>query len=330
MFIGKDAKIRANEINFSKENTMPLTANTIEQIGEWCLQSETIAGVRSKARGEFFGYDEPGTIKYMEGAEELNPRERRFLGWFCFTFRLPDGKYPAELAAECLFSGAELKSALKSIQDVRFVMAVVTMVAPGKGAYLQLENEEFEIDSRYLSQNIEKDDVLCAHILPVGRNRWVLGPGWITWPTRFGPGIRSHLKQFQLDPIALERFLQQRSPGIEDKPKIDYPQDNTLKAAVSRMTEVAQTAGKDRLVMTLDEWKTIVQNYMKLEESDMKIKDFNKFSEDIIKRVGNVTSLDELNKWLGLATNIWNNVPQPNRGNKSPNEIAAEYRLRGH
>jgi hypothetical protein len=173
------------EIDFSEENTMPLTANTIEQMGEWCLQFETIAGVRSKARGEFFGYDEPGTIKYMEGAEELNARERRFLGWFCFTFRLPDGKYPAELAADSIFSGAELKSALKSIQGVRFVMAVVTMVAPGKGAYLQLENEEFEVDSRYLSQNIEKDDVLRAHILPVGRNRWVLGPGWMARTTCF-------------------------------------------------------------------------------------------------------------------------------------------------
>jgi hypothetical protein len=309
---------------------MPLTANTIEQICAWCLQSEILAGVRSKAIGEFFGYDEPGVIKYMEGAEALNPQERRFLGWFCFTFRLPDGKYPAEMAADSIFSGAELKSALKSIQDVRFIMAVVTMVATGKGAYLQLENEEFEVDSRYLSQYIKRDDVLCAHILPVGRNRWVLGPGWITWPTRFGPGIRSHLKQFQLDPVALERFLQQRSPGIKGKPKIEYPHDNTLKEAVSRMTGVAQTAGKDRLIMTLDEWKIIVQNYMKLEESNMKIKDFNKFSEDIIKRVGNVTSLDELNRWLALATNIWNNVPQPDRGNRSANEIAAEYRSRGH
>jgi len=304
---------------------MPLTANTVEQIAGWCLQSEIIAGERSKARGEFFGYDEPGVIKYLEEVEELNTRERRFLGWFCFTFRLPDGKYPAELAADSIFSGAELKSALKSIQGVRFVMAVVTMVAPGKGAYLNLEDEEFEVDSRYLSQNIEKDDVLCAHILPVARNRWVIGPGWLTWPTRFGPGIRSRLKQFQLDPIALERFLQQRSPGIgiEDKPKIDYPQDKNLEAAISRMTEAARAAGKDRLVLSTEEWKKTVLNYMKIEE-------FIKFSEDIVKRAGKVTSLDELNRWVALGTNIWNNVPQPNRGNRSPNEIAAEYRSRGH
>lgn len=302
---------------------MPLTANTIEQICAWCLQSEIIAIVRLKARGEFFGYDEPGNIKYMEGAEEFNLKERRFLGWFCFTFRLPDGKYPAELAADSIFAGVDLKSALKSIQDVRFVMAVVTMVAPGKGAYLQLENEEFEVDSRYLSQNIEKDDVLCAHILPVGRNRWVLGPGWITWPTRFGPGIRSHLKQFQLNPIALERFLQQRSKGIEDKPRIDYPQDNNLEAAVSRMTEAAQAAGKDRLVLATEEWEKIVLNYMKIEE-------FIKFNEDVVKRVGKVESLDDLNRWIALGTNIWNNVPQPDRGNRSANEIKAEYGSGGH
>lgn len=69
---------------------MSLSAKIVEELAQWCARSETIADVRAKARGDFFGYDEPGTIKYMGGAEELNTRERRFLGWFTFYFRLLD------------------------------------------------------------------------------------------------------------------------------------------------------------------------------------------------------------------------------------------------
>ena len=32
-----------------------------------------------------------------------------------------------------------------------------------------------------------------------------------------------------------------------------------------------------------------------------------------------------VDKWLGLAMNIWNNTPQPDRGSKSPFEISREY-----
>ena len=105
---------------------MPLTNSMVEQLAEWCLRSDTLADVRSKARSDFFGYDEPGTIKYMAETGEVNGRERRFLSWFGFSFRLPDGRHPAELAATALLSGAGLTSAPKSIQDARSVMAVVT------------------------------------------------------------------------------------------------------------------------------------------------------------------------------------------------------------
>ena len=56
----------------------------------------------------------------------------------------------------------------------------------------------------------------------------------------------------------------------------------------------------------------------------MKASDFLLFGKDIGRRAGKTESLDELNKWLALSYNIWNNVPQPDRGNRSPNEIAAE------
>ena len=158
---------------------MPLTNSIVEQLTEWCALSDTLADVRSKARSDFFGYDEPGTIKYMAEIGEINGRERRFLGWFGFSFKLPDGKHPADLAAAALLTEVGLTSALKSIQQARYVMAITTMVRPGKGVYLELEDEEFEVDSRILSQVLYKDDALCAHIMPVGRGRWMVCPGLV-------------------------------------------------------------------------------------------------------------------------------------------------------
>jgi len=57
---------------------MPLTNSMIEQLASWCVTSDVLAEIRSKARSDFFGYDEPGTVKYMAQTGELNARERRF------------------------------------------------------------------------------------------------------------------------------------------------------------------------------------------------------------------------------------------------------------
>lgn len=297
-----------------KETPMPLSLSMIENLCQWCATTEELADARASARSHFFGYDEPGEIKYMAGTGDVNGRERRFLSWFGFCFRLPDGRHPAELAATALLSGAGLTSALKSTEDARYVMAVVTMVRPGKGVYLELQDEEFDVDSNILSQVLYKDDALCAHIMPIGRGRWLVCPGWLVWPTRLGPGMRSHLKQFQLDPVKLERFLQQRASSAEERPKIEYPRDNTLEEAVARMTAAARAEGKDRLVRSVEEWKTLVL-------ACMKANDFNRFSKDVVKRVGKLPSLDDLNRWLALAMNIWNSTPQPDRGDKSAYEI---------
>jgi len=297
---------------------MPLTNSMIEQLTEWCALSDVLADVRSKVRSDFFGYDEPGAIKYMAETGEVNGRERRFLGWLGFSFRLPDGKHPAELAAAALLTGVGLTSALESIQQARYVMAIVTMARPGKGVYLELEDEEFEVDSRILSNVLYKDDALCAHIMPVGRGRWMVCPGWLVWPTRLGPGIRSRLKKFQLDPIKLERFLQQRASTAEERPKIDYPRDNTLEEAVARITAVAQAEGRDKLVRPAKEWKALVLSCM--EENDL-----NRFSKKVMGWVGTVSSLDDMNKWLALAMNIWNATPQPDRGGKTAYEMGQQF-----
>ena len=296
---------------------MALNANLVEQLAAWCATSDELADVRSKARSDFFGYDEPSEIKYLPGAGEVNGRERRFIGWFGFSFRLPDGRHPAEMAAANLLDGTRLSSALKSIQDSRYIMALTTMVIPGKGVYLELEDEEFDVGSRVLSRELSKGDALCAHVLPAGRGRWVVCPGWLVWPTRLGPNMCANLRKIQPDPILLERFLQQRASAGDKKPRVDYPRENTLEEAVARMTEAAQAAGKPRLVRSVLAWKRSVL-------ACMRSGDMTRFSEDVMKRLGDVPSLDDLSRWLALAMNIWNTTPQPDRGGRTAQELSRE------
>jgi hypothetical protein len=290
----------------------------VEQLAEWCLQSDTLADLRAAARRDFFGYDEPGEAHYMEGAGDVTSRERRFLGWFALTFKLPDGRSPAELAAAAILSGSELISAIDSIKGSRYVLAMVAMVHLGKGLILRLEDEEFTIDNRQLSRLLNRDDALYAHIIPAGRRGWLVGPGWLQWPMRIMPGMQAMLKKFQLSPIDLERLLQQRFESSEDRPKVELPRDSSLKAAVARMTKEAKAEGHSNLVMTTAQWKKLVLSHMKSSQ-------INDFSKEIVNRVGKVNSVEDINKWLGLAMNIWNNTPQPDRGGKSPFEISREY-----
>ena len=297
---------------------MALKANTVEQLAEWCLRNEGLADVRASARRDFFGYDEPGEARYMEGAGDVTSRERRFLGWFALTFKLPDGRCPAELAASAILNANELKSAIDSIRGSRFVLAMVAMVNPGRGLILRLEDEEFIIENRQLSRIFYRDDAICAHIIPAGRRGWLVGPGWLSWPIRIMPGMQVMLKKFQLNPLDLERFLQQRRNLSEDQPKKELPRDDTLRAAVARMTEAARAEGRMNLIMTPAQWKKLVFAYMKSSQ-------ISEFSKEIVARVGKVESVEEINKWLGLAMNIWNNTPQPDRGGRSPIEIAREY-----
>jgi len=254
----------------------------------------------------------------MGGAGDLTSRERRFLGWFTLTFKLPDGRCPAEIAASTILSGNELAFAIDSIKNSRFVLAMVAMVNPGRGLILRLEDEEFTVESRQLSRLFYRDDTISTHIIPAGRRGWLVGPGWLSWPMRIMPGMQAMLKKFQISPIELERFLQQREDPSKDRPKVEPIRDNTLKAAVARMTKAAQTEGRKNLIMTQARWKKLVLHHMKSSQ-------INDFSKDIVSRVGDVESVEEINKWLGLAMNIWNNTPQPDRGGKSPFEIIQEY-----
>jgi len=130
--------------------------------------------------------------------------------------------------------------------------------------------------------------------------------------------MQSMLKKFQPGPIDLERFLQQRKDPSEDGPKVERPHDDTLKAAVARMTKAAKAESYENLIMTPTQWKKLVLSHMKSSQ-------ITNFSKEIVDRVGEVNSVEEVNKWLGLAINIWDNTSQPDRGGKSPFEIIREY-----
>jgi len=299
---------------------MALTHDTVEQLADWCYRSEDMADIRSGARSRFFGYfdAESPEYNYLGTTGELKSRERRFLGWFAFYFKMPDGRHPAELAANALIRPPKLGPILDAIRKARYATGVATGFIRGQSFYMELEDEQFIINSPTLTRILMKGQAVSAHILPTTRNRWLVGPGWLTWPMAPGPGMRSRLKTvFQPDPIEVERFLQGRVQAPEELRNIEYPRDATLEAAVARMSDVAKKEGKPKLIMSPKEWQDIVLSYMKGNNA-------GGFAEEIYKRVGKISSVAEANKWLALAMNIWNTTPQPDRGGKSATDLIRE------
>ena len=299
---------------------MALTHSMVEQLVEWCAKSEDIVDIRSRARSHFFGYYNKEPTDYIDGTGDINSRERRFLGWFVLTFRLPDGRHPAELAANALLKQPGLSSAINAIQKARYITGVATMIIRGRSFNLELEDEELAINGPALSYLLQRGQAVSVHILPASRNRWLLAPGWLAWPIQPGPGMRSRLKSsFQPDPTEVERFLQGRIKVPEELRDIEYPQDDTLEEAVARMSEAAKKKGRPQFIMSPEEWKNIILLHMKSN-------DFNGFVKEIYQRAEKFNSIKEINKWLALTTNIWNNTPQPGRGGKSANQLVRQHR----
>jgi hypothetical protein len=296
---------------------MALSGLTVELLARWCMETESLANIRSKALGEFLGYSEPGTINYSEDVGDPVSKERRFMGWFSYYFRLSSGHHPAVLAAQSILKESEAKSASIAIEKAMYILGVVSMIIPGKGFYLELQDQEFEISNKYLSGIFYKEETICAHILPSGYKHWVVGPGWVSLPIHCGKGLRANLKQMQMSPVQVERFLQQR-PDKQIDPQPEHPRDTTLAEAVNRMTQAAQTAGETKLILSIDVWTGLLIEFMKSEK-------VTALSEYIVGKLIKHASIEDVNKWLALGSNIWNNAPQPDRGNKSANEIIAEY-----
>jgi hypothetical protein len=99
---------------------MAFTASQVEEISAWCADSRDLAAHRRLARSQFFGEEDDRPVSSWEGAGDQTSRQRRFLGWFMFDFRLSDDRWPAQVAVESLYSGADLVEALEAIRRTPF------------------------------------------------------------------------------------------------------------------------------------------------------------------------------------------------------------------
>jgi hypothetical protein len=298
---------------------MAFTASQLEEIAAWCGSGRDLAAERKAAQREFFGDDDERPAAYWPGAGDPTSRQRRFLGWFTFDFRLADDRQPAEVAAASLYRGADLAEALDAVHRTRFVLAIVGSSDGRRSVFLELEDEHFEVRSTTLAQMMARGRAVVAHLVPVRQRFWLPGPGWLEWPIGIGPNMRRELKTFQPDPIQVERLLQRRAGTAEDQPGSDQPQDATLDAAVARMSAAAQAAGRHGLVLSVEEWREMVLRHMSGTDP-------NAYFGEVIGRIGAAGSMEDLNHLLGLANNIWNATPQPDRGGKTANELIQPLR----
>lgn len=292
-----------------------VTSSQVEQIATWCQMTTDLAEEREQAWRQFFDEDDPRPVRYWPGAGDYRSRLRRFLGWFMFDHALREGDRPAARAARALYRGAAQDEALGAVAGTRFVLAVVGSVLPGRSVTLQLEDERFEVRDRQWSRSLTAQLAVMVHLVPTGRRGvWLPGPGWLEWPIRIGPHMREDLKKLQLDPLGVEQLLQSRA-APEDERRPVPPQDATLAEAVARMSSAARAARLTRLVMSAPKWQALVLRHMGGP-------DVTAFTQEIVERVGNAESVEDLNHWLQLGMNIWNTTPQPDRGGKSGYELS--------
>jgi hypothetical protein len=115
--------------------------------------------------------------------------------------------------------------------------------------------------------------------------------------------------------------MQGRVSNLDDIKQALPPEDATLEEAVARFTTAATNAGRPELVLSVDQWRTLVLDHL----SDTNP---NAYFQAVVARLGSASSLDDLNLWLSLANNIWNATPQPDRGGKTALELSAPWRSR--
>ncbi len=289
----------------------------IEEITDWCLSSPDLGEARRAGRQVFYGGEDWRSIEYGAGADSEISRVRRFIAWFMFTYVLPDGRAPAQVAAEALYRGRFLEETLLSIRGSRYITAIVAGLEPDRSVFLELEDEWFDVRSRELSRLLERGITLVAWLVPNRSGQWLFGPGWLELPYSVGPNMRQSLSDFQMDPIEVDRFL--RKPTGEDVsaiPEPERPRDGNLDDAITRMTEAAQEESNKRLVMSREEWIGLVLQHLLHNDAAG-------FSKAIVERVGSAQTLEDINRWLGLAMNIWHNTPQPDRGGRTAFELMA-------
>lgn len=297
---------------------MAFNQGMLEEIAGWCRDSLELASARQAARSHFFGEDDERPVDYWPGTGDLTSKERRFLGSFLFKWELPSSEKPAEFAVKLLYRGDVQAEAIAAVRGARFVFAYTTSIV-GRSVYLELEKERFEVRSAQWSANLRTGLVVVAHLVPVRHGYWLPGPGWAQLPFTLGDGMRANLVEMQMDPIALERMLQHRSPPPDEQPRPEPPRDEDLDAAVARMTAWASEHGQDGLIMSASEWESLVQEHFEDEGVTALV-------QVVFARLVEGTADDDLQNIANLLMNIWNNTPQPDHGGRTANQIARKGR----
>jgi len=214
---------------------MAMTQVMVEEVTAWCRDNLELADARRDARAHFFGDDDERPVSYWGGADDFASKERRFLGYFLFHHNLPSEEKPSEVASKRLYRGTMQSDALESVAGARFVLAAVSHVA-GRDVELEQEDKRFEVRNAQWGSSLRKGAAMAVHLLPVRHRYWLLGPGWVTLPFAIGPGMRSALQRLQMDPIMLERMLQGRVRQTEALNPYPEANDDSLEAAVARLT----------------------------------------------------------------------------------------------
>jgi hypothetical protein len=296
---------------------MAFTQGMLEEAVAWCRDSLELASARRQARSRFFGDHDERSVEYWPGAGELTSRERRFLGYFLFNWKLPSGEKPAEVAVKRLYQGNTQAEAVGAVAGARFVFAAVTGIV-GRDVYLEVEKERFQVRNPQWAGTLRRGTAVAARLVPVRHGYWLLGPGWVNLPFTLGPGIRANLAAMQTDPIGIERMLQGRARAPGEPPPPEPPADQNLDAAVARMTAWAERHGHDALVMSVDDWEALVLKHITDTAATA-------FAQEVTERLSELSSEDELREIGGLLSNIWNNTPQPDRGGRTANQMAREH-----
>src|SRR6266542_2316586 len=273
---------------------MAVTAARLEEIAAWCETTPELEEHRQAAWRLFFAEDDPRPVRYWPGAGDRTSRLRRFLGWFMFAYELPEGDRPATRAVRALYGPDARDDLMRAVRAARFAVR----------------------DGR-LSRALTPTASLCAYLVPSGRRgEWLVGPGWLEWPIRIGPNMRRDLRRLQPDPIEVERLLQSRAANEDDR-RPPPAQDATLAEAVARMTAAAKAAGRSGLIIAVSDWQAMVLAH--LERLDA-----IGFNEKVADLAGPSDSIEDLNRWIQLAMNVWNATPQPDRAGKTAHELARQ------
>lgn len=72
--------------------------------------------------------------------------------------------------------------------------------------------------------------------------------------------------------------------------------------------------------MSVEEWQSFVLKWLARREPQS-----GRYIQALVQKTGYLKTEEEFNELSGLAVNIWNNTPQPDRGGKSANQLMAPY-----